>query len=356
MKQGIYAACLWGLLIGLFGCKEDAKETAAATAPSGPRIFNVDGFVVNYRSLDQKINTTGNLIANETVQLRPERAGKLVSLNFQESSSVKSGQLLAKIDDSDLLAQRSRLLINLDLAQKEVARGKELLKIQGISAEEMDRLDNRVDDINAEVKIIDIQIEKSRILAPFSGVLGLRQVSQGAYVTPNDIIIDLQQVNPIKLEFDVPERYITQVKTNQPLEFAVVGSDKIFQAKVYAIGTEIAPTTRTFKVRATANNNEALLKPGQFAKVNLVTGRNDKAILVPTDAVIPVLNGKQVYIARNGRAIATLVETGERLANEVELLEGVQVGDTIITSGILSLSDGVLIKLNKVVESKNTQL
>jgi membrane fusion protein (multidrug efflux system) len=356
MKQGIYAVLICGYLVCLSGCKEEKKEVTSASAPSGPRTFNVDGFVVKHRSLEQKINTTGNLIANETVQVRPERAGKLVSLNFQESSSVKSGQLLAKIDDADLLAQRSRLFVNLDLAKKEVARGKELLKIQGISAEEMDRLDNRVDDINAEIKIIDIQIEKSRILAPFSGVLGLRQVSQGAYITPNDIIIDLQQVNPIKLEFDVPERYISQVKETQTLEFTVVGSDRTFQAKVYAIGTEISPTTRTFKVRATAQNNQDALKPGQFAKVNLVTGRNDKAILVPTDAIIPVLNGKQVYIAKNGRAIASLVETGERLATEVEVLEGVQVGDTIITSGIMSLSDGAIIKLNKVVESKNTQL
>ncbi len=336
------------------GCKEETSETAPVA--QAPMAMSVKGFVVKNSTVDEKINATGNLIANETVEIRPERAGRLVSLHFQESSIVKSGQLLAQIDDSELLAQRSRLMINLVLAEKEVARGAELLEVQGISEEEMDRLQNRVEDINAEIKILDIQIEKSKIHAPFSGVLGLRQISQGAYVTSNDVIVDLQQINPIKLEFDVPEKYLMKVKENQPLEFTVVGSEQTFNAKVYAIGGEISPATRTFKVRATSSNNRGLLKPGQFAKVTLVTGTNNEAMLVPTDAVIPVLEGKQVFVARKGRAIATEVATGNRLADEIEVLEGLQAGDTVIVTGLLSLSDGALIKVNVPQPTQNTSL
>lgn len=341
-------------LVAIQGCKEEAPE--AAPVAQAPRALSVKGLVVKNSTVDDKISATGNLIANETVEIRSERSGRLVSLNFQESSIVQSGKLLAQIDDSELLAQRSRLMINLDLAKKEVARGDELLKVQGISEEEMDRLQNQVEDINAEIKILDIQIEKSKVRAPFSGVLGLRQISQGAYITSNDVIVDLQQINPIKLEFDVPERYLMQVKENQSLEFTVVGSDKVFKARVYAIGAEILPATRTFKVRAKASNNQGLLKPGQFAKVTLVTGRNEEAILVPTDAVIPVLEGKQIFVARKGRAIAIKVATGNRLANEIEILEGLQAGDTIITTGLLSLSDGAMIEVDVPELTQNTAL
>lgn len=345
------------LMLAVFACKSD-KQQDAGPEPSqnqgggGPRAFPVEVFVVKNRSLEQKISSTGNLIAYESVQIRPERAGKLTDLNFQESSPVKEGQLLARIDDSELLAQKNRLTVNLDLAQKEVARGKELIAVQGISAEEMDRLTNRVDDIQAEQKIIDIQINKSKIYAPFSGLLGLRLVSRGAYITPNDILVELQQINPIKLEFDVPERYLPMVRAGQNLEFTIVGSDKTFEAKVYALGAEISPTTRTFKVRATAGNNQNFLKPGQFAKVTLVTGVNNRAIMVPTDAVIPVLDGKQVFVARKGRAIATKVETSERLADEVEIIDGLVAGDTIIVSGLLSLTDGSPVVIQNVVEPK----
>ncbi|MEM9886041.1 MAG: efflux RND transporter periplasmic adaptor subunit [Bacteroidota bacterium] len=353
MRQMLVLFALFYLLIAQ-SCKEEDTKTAATTPT--PRATPVEGLVVENSAVDETINATGSLIANETVEIRPERAGRLVSLNFQESSNVQSGKLLAQIDDSELLAQRSRLMINLDLAKKEVARGDELLQIQGISEEEMDRLQNRVEDINAEVKILDIQIEKSKVHAPFSGVLGLRQISRGAYITPTDVIVDLQQIHPIKLEFDVPERYLTKVRENQPLEFTVVGADETFAAKVYAIGAEISPATRTFKVRATANNRAGLLKPGQFAKVNLVTGTNNKAILVPTDAVVPVLEGKQVFVARNGRAIASKVATGNRMADEIEILDGLMAGDTIITTGLLSLSDGALIEVNVPETTQNASL
>jgi membrane fusion protein (multidrug efflux system) len=241
--------------------------------------------------------------------------------------------------------------IELDLATKEVDRGKELLNVQGISTEEIDRLKNRVEAIKAEQKVIDVQLEKSEIRAPFSGVLGLRSISQGAYITPNDIIVELDQINPIKLEFDVPERYLTKVRTGQQLSFTIVGSRETFTAKVYAIGTGISPETRTFKVRATAQNDRKILKPGQFAKITLITGVNDQAILIPTDAVIPVLNGKQVYVVRNGRAIATFVQTDERQATEVQVTEGLQLGDTILVTGLMALSDGAPIQVNHVIET-----
>ena len=334
-------------------CKKEKEESIPppVARPAGPRTISVNGYVIQPSSLEEIINATGNLIAYEAVEVRPERSGKLVSLKFEEASFVKEGAILGKIDVEELLAQKNRLDIELDLAVKEVARGKELLVVQGISTEELDRLENRVEAIKAEQKVIDVQLTKSEIRAPFSGVLGLRNISQGAYVTPANVIVELKQINPIKLEFEVQERYLTNVRPGQELSFTIVGSNEIFKAKVYAIGAEISPETRTFKVRAVAQNNRNILKPGQFAKVTLITGINHEAILIPTDAVIPVLEGKQVYVGRNGRAIATMVQTDERQATEVEVTKGLQLGDTIIVTGLMALSDGALIEISNIIET-----
>lgn len=350
------------LAIGFTGCdffnKKEAgpnqEEDSSPAAAPPPRATPVDGYVVRPSALEQVINTTGNLIAYEAVDISPERSGKLNSLNFEESSFVKEGTLLAQIDDQELQAQMHRLQVNQELAKKEVARGRELLAIQGISQEELDRLINRVDELSAEMKLVQIQIDKSKIYAPFSGVLGLRQISEGAYVTPSSVLVQLRQINPIKLEFDVPERFLSRVKMGQQLEFTTEGSDQVYQARVYAINTEISASTRTFKVRARASNPNRRLTPGQFARIDLVTGINKEAKLVPTDAVIPVLDGKQVFVARKGRAIATPVVTEDRKAAQVQIIDGVNVGDTVVVSGLLSLTDGSPIRVDNILNPAKT--
>lgn len=332
--------------------EEGTEESSAAPPPA--RATPVDGFVVRTSSLEQIINSTGNLIAYESVDISPERSGKLESLHFDEAGYVEKGTLLAKINDEELQAQMHRLEVNLELAKKEVARGRELLAIQGISQEELDRLINRVDEINAEQKLVQIQIEKSKIFAPFSGVLGLRQISEGAYITPTTVLVQLKQLNPIKLEFDVPERFLSRVREGQTLQFTTEGSDKKNQARVYAIDTEISSATRTFKVRATARNSNRTLKPGQFARITLVTGTDPNALLVPTDAVIPVLDGKQVYVARKGRAIATSVVSEDRQSARVQIISGLEAGDTVIVSGLLSLTDGTPVVVDRILNPENT--
>ena len=345
------------LLLALVSCADSEPPPSTVANPTSnsqrARAVSVTGYLVAPKPMEKSIQATGNLIAYESVAIRSERSGKLVNLNVRESGYIKKGTLLAQIDDEELKAQNDRLDINLELAEKEWERGKELLGIQGISEEELDRLENRVKEINAEKAILNIQIEKSKVFAPFSGILGLKQISQGAYVTPNDILIELQQIDPIKLEFEIPEKYLSDVKQGQPLKFTVVGADQAFNAVVYAIGTEISPTTRTFKVRATSKNGARLLKPGQFAKIELVTEVKEDAVLIPTDAVIPVLDGKQVYLVKNGKATATPIITGERRASEVEIMQGIQIGDTLLVSGLLNLTDGVPVKVNELVEAAN---
>jgi len=335
-----------------FSCQKEPNETSspAARGNSSPRTVPVDVFVVEGDVLEQVITATGNIIPNEAVEIRPERSGKLVSLNFKEATYVEKGRLLAKIDDADLLAQKEKLAIQLKLAQTELERARGLLAIQAATQEEVDRLSNRVEELKADQRIVDVQLDRSQVLAPFNGYVGLRDISEGAYVTPQNVLVDLQQINPVKLEFEVPEKYLSLVKTGQDITFTVSGSDESYKARVYALSSDIAPDTRTFTVRATATNSSNQLKPGQFAKVELVTSVNESAVIIPTDAVIPVIDGKQVYVFRDGKAIGTAVTTGTRLDARVEITGGLQVGDSIIVSGLLSLTNGTPVQVNKLIK------
>ncbi len=329
--------------------KSDDQKKEDAPASFAPRAMNAQGFLVKYSTIENVIEATGNMVANEQVLIKSELPGKLVKLYFREGQTVKGGKLLAKIDDSQLQAQCEKLKVTLELANSELARGKSLLEIQGITQEEVDRMENQVKSINADLNINQVQQNKTRLYAPFSGVIGLRLVSIGAYLTPSEPIVQLQQIHPIKLEFDVPEKFLPLIQKGQNLTFSVQGLEETFSATVYTSGTEISPATRTFKVRAvTPNKNNALL-PGQFANVRLVTSINNEAILVPTDAVIPVLGGKIVYLSKNGAAFSAPVETGARKSNLIEITSGVNAGDTVLVSGLLALSNGIPVNISSIV-------
>jgi len=313
-------------------------------------MMNVDGFVAKGERLESVIGATGSLVANESVQITPERAGKLEEILFRESSYVRKGTILARMDDDELQAQLNKLRLQEQMALREETRGKQLLDIQGISKENYDRLVDELEQVRADIQLAEVQIAKTDIRAPFTGLLGLRAVSIGAYVSPSTPIVDLQQTNPIKLEFDVPERYMRDLEIGQSVIFSVVGFGEPFEAKIYATATEISPTTRSFKVLARCQNPNSILKPGNFAKVDVTTGVNENAVLIPTDAVIPVIEGQQVFLVKDGKSVSSMVNTGERRGSMIEIIEGVMPGDTIIISGLLSLSEAMPVNISSIVD------
>ena len=352
MKILVKLCVILGFCLALISCGADSENKKAGPSVSGPhRTTPVDVYVIKPLSLEKNLQSTGNIVPFESVQIRPERSGKITSLNITESGYVKAGKVIAQIDDSELIAERDKQEINLEYLRNEVKRGTALLEIQGITEEEVDRIKNQVKAAESEIRILNIQIEKSKVKAPFSGVLGLRKISEGAYVTPSDVIVDIQQNYKVRLDFQVAEKYLSKVKPGQTISFVVAGSDEVFTAKVYAFSNEISSRTRTFTVRAVADNPNGLLKPGQFSKINLVTGSSDEAIMVPTDAVIPILEGKQVFLLKNGRATATNIETGIRQEELVEITEGIEIGDSVIVSALLSISDGALVKASDIVNA-----
>jgi membrane fusion protein (multidrug efflux system) len=347
------------LIIGAVGCsgKKTAGGPPAGGAPGGPGgpvpVTPVDYMIVAAQALENTIQTTGNLVANEFVDIRPERSGRLTKILFKEGSPVQQGALLAELDRAELEAQLAKLKVNEAYYIREIARAKDLLAIDGIAQEEFDRISLSLDQTRADIRITEVAIDKTRIRAPFTGRLGLRQISEGAYVSSSDILVRLQQTNPIKLEFDIPERFSRDLRIGQKIAFTVEGIRTTFEADVYALSNEVESTTRTLTVRARCGNGGNTLQPGNFAKVKVTTNQSQKVVLVPTDALIPILNGQQVLVMRNGLVHGQQVEVAQRLENYIAITAGLNPGDTLILSGLLSLREGMPVMPSQIIESPN---
>jgi membrane fusion protein, multidrug efflux system len=330
------------LLLAVFSsCKK--KETVSpgqgqGQGRRGGGPVTVEVTVIQPGMLQNIVQTTGTIIGNETVDLRPEVSGRVTGIFFNEGSIVEKGKLLLKVNDADLQAQLHRLEAQLKLLSDEEFRKRKLLEIKAVSQEEYDASLNQLMVSQAEKQLLQAQVAKTEIYAPFSGKIGLRSVSPGSYVVSNTIVASLQQVDPVKVEFDVPEKYSSLVKDGMDISFNLENSDTIFHGKVYARETSINPDTRTLKVRALAPNRQQLLMPGRFARVKLVLETFPEAITVPSEALVTDQAVTSVFVCKNNRARMTKVITGIRTDTEVQISEGIQPGDSLIVTGLMQLS------------------
>ena len=297
----------------------------------------VDGIVVTAESFANSLSVSGSIEANEQVQIRSEVPGLVTGIYFKEGTNVSKGQLLLKINDLELQAQLSQALTKQKLAQETEYRAGELLKKEAISKEEYDVALADLRSLQSQTQLTRAQLAKTQIRAPFSGKIGLRAVSSGEYLTPSATIANLVSIDPVKITFSVPEKYAGQIKLNTRINFTVAGSDKKYTAKVYAIEPSIDMSTRTLQLKATADNPSGELLPGSFAKIDLPLSNVSDAILIPTEAVIPVLKGKKVFVSENGKAKEVMVETGTRTDKSVLITSGLSIGDTVLTTGMMSL-------------------
>lgn len=314
--------------------------------------MKVNGVIAEGVLLEEKVVSTGTILANEEVELRPEVSGKIIQLNFKEGSIIQKGQLLVKLNDAELKAQLGKLQNTRKILHEKSNRQKKLFEMNGVSKEEFDDVLNELAIVDADILYTQSQIEKTEIKAPFTGQIGLRNISEGSYVNQNFLIATIQQVNPVKIDFSLPEKYSSHIKAGKDISFTVEGINTVFYGKVFAVEPKVDPSTRTIKIRALSNNPSGTIMPGAFAKVDLILNRSDSAITIPTQAIIPVLKGKKVLVCRNGKAISQLVNTGLRNEANIEILSGLIMGDTIITSGIMQLKDSMNVSV-KVVPQVN---
>jgi membrane fusion protein, multidrug efflux system len=308
------------------------------------------------QSFSNRIFTTGSVIANEEVQLRPESSGRITGLTLDEGRSVRKGDLLVKINDADLKAQLHRTELQLELAQLREERQKNLLQNRAIAQEDYDVALNQVNTIKAEIELIKAQIDKTEIRAPFDGVIGLRNVSEGSYISPNTIIATLQDFSTVKIDFSIPERYAAYIRAGDKISFTRQGSDQRYEGTIMAIEPRIDQATRTLLLRAEAPNPGRAIIPGAFAEIQFQLREIPNAIMVPSESVIPELGGNSIFILRDGVASRRSILTGTRTETLVQVLDGLADGDTILTTGILQLREGMPVRVTELIDQSNQEL
>ena len=337
-------AALAFVKITFFQNKSIKKTTSK---DENPPAIAVGIYVVNAEELSNELFISGTLIANESAVLYPEVNGKIIKLMLREGEAVKKGELIAKINDSELQVQLKKINLQTVLLKEKFERIKSLQKIGGISIEELDNASNALELNLAEADIIKTQIQKTEILAPFNGTLGFKNISEGSIANTNTIIAEIQQLNPIKIEFSIPEKYSGLINKNDKIYFKVVEVSQNFEAKIIAIDPKINELERTLQIRAIADNSKLNLIPGSFTKINLPLKKIEKALMVPTESIIPILKGKKVFVCKNGTAVEAIVTTGIRNSDRIQILEGISNGDSIVTMGMVQLKNGSQVKIVK---------
>jgi membrane fusion protein (multidrug efflux system) len=319
-----------------------AGQNQVAVA-SGPSAMKVQTVVVKPETLQRRIATTGTILADKAVELRSEVSGKIMAIYLEEGKPVSRGDLLLKINDSELQAQLQQAQYRLNLATQREQRQKKLLEKGGISQEEYDATLNEVNVLRAEANLIKAQIDKTELRAPFDGVVGLKYVNEGSYITSDTQIASLQNIDRVKIDFSVPERYAGNIEVGDKVLFRVQTAEGIYEGNIYAIEPEINPETRTLQLRAYSENQSALLLPGSFANIELILEEKEKALAIPTVALVPELGGQFVYAYRDGKAVKVPVTTGIRSEDKVEIIEGLNPQDTVLVTGLLQVRDGMVV-------------
>jgi len=308
----------------------------------------VTAYIVSYEKLSNNVFTTGSILANEEVELRSEISGKIVEILFREGAFVSKGDLLVKINDSDLQAELRKAASKVKLIEDREARQRQLAQNQMISQEDYESTLNDLEASKAEYDLIKSRIDKTEIRAPFSGVVGLREVSEGSFVTSTTNIARLQNLSNLKVDFAIPQKYAAQVKIGDEISFKLSGSEFQYKAKIFAIEPKIDPSTRTLKLRAICTATYKNLFPGAFVNAALDLKETDQAILIPSVAIVPELKGQLVYLYKGGTVMPQKVEIGLREDKQVQITSGLTAGDTVVTSGILQMRPGIKVKITEL--------
>jgi len=331
------------------GTSGNQQSARAAVQP-----LYASGFIISPTHMSELIYSTGSLIPDEEVELSFEASGKVVGIFFSEGTRVKKGVLLAKINDLPLQAQLLKLKAQHKLAEEREFRQRQLLDRDAISRESYDQVSTELQSLEADIKLVESRISETELRAPFDGTVGLRMVSEGAFATTQTKIVQLVKISPLKVEFSIPERYAGEVSPGFPITFVVDGISETFKASVYAVAPKVDVDTRTIVVRALYPNTNEELKPGRFASVRALLSEIENTIAIPTQAVIPEMEGEKVFIYKNGKAIEVKVKIGLRTESLIQIREGLNFGDTLLTTAILQLRHNIPVQLDTVINTANS--
>jgi membrane fusion protein (multidrug efflux system) len=328
------------------GANGVASSQGSGKGDAAPSVVTVEAAKVATVSLPQTITAVGSLRSDESVTLRPEVAGRISAISFQEGQRVAKGMLLVQLDPAVPQAETQQARANLTLARTKYERAVDLAKSNFISSQAKDEADNNLKIAEATLQLSEAKLAKMEMRAPFSGIIGLRSVSVGDYVKEGADLVNLESIDPLKVDFRVPEVYLRQVQVGQALEVALDAlPGKTFEGKVFAVNPLVDAAGRAVVIRAMVRNPDTSLRPGMFARVRLITRDAKDALVVPEQALVPQGDQQFVYRIVDGKAIRTKVDVGQRRDSRVEVLAGVTLDDVIVTAGQLKLRDGASVKV-----------
>jgi membrane fusion protein, multidrug efflux system len=316
---------------------------------SGPQALNVSGYLIKPEKFSELVKSTGTLRPDEEVDLSFETSGKIVSIKFTEGTRVKKGDLLAKINDRPLQAQLQKLLAQKKLTEAKEFRERSLLEKDAISQESYDQIVTELQTIEADINLIEARISETELRAPFDGIIGLRYLSEGFYATSSTKIAKLIKISPLKIEFSIPERYASEIRIGYPVTFVVDGINSNFEATVYAVDPKIDIETRTIVIRALYPNKKEELRSGRYASITLVMSQIENAAAIPTEALIPEMDGEKVFLFKSGKASSQKVQIGLRTESRIQITDGLNFGDTLLITGILQLRQNLPIVLDTLM-------
>jgi membrane fusion protein (multidrug efflux system) len=333
------------VIIKIFTGGDDKTQNRPGRAGEA---VSVDALIIRPEILHHEIKSTGTAMADEEVSLRTETGGRVISINFREGAAVSKGDLLLKINDAELQARLKKVELEIELAEEMEYRQRKLLEKEGVSREEYDKTLSRLNTLKADRDLIAAGIDKTEVRAPFDGIIGLRKVSPGAYISTGTGIARLVRMRPLKIEFSVPQKYSAHVSAGDTVEFQSTKKAERYIAEIYAIEPKIDPETRMLAIRAIFSNRNKELLPGAYVDLNLILDEIEDALMIPTQALVPGISGEFVYLYKNGKAAKQIVKIGIRTPERVQIVEGLAPGDTLISSGIIQLRPGIPVQLATV--------
>jgi membrane fusion protein (multidrug efflux system) len=334
------------------GSRENVPAVPNITARTGPSALMVNATVLKPQTLNNMFRVKGFLRPDEEVDLTFESSGKITDIYFEEGSFVQEGTLLAKVNDAPLQAELKKLEAQLPLAEDRLYRQQTLLEKDAISQETYQSVTTQLETLKADMELVKARIRQTELRAPFSGMIGLRQVSEGAYASPSVVLASLTKISPLKVEFSLSENFVNTINLGTEISFTVENDLAVYNATVYAVESRLDMQTLNLFARARYPNADGRMKPGQSASVRINLDRIDNAIVIPSISSIKEMGRDIAYLYKNGKAREVELITGIRTSMSVEVINGLNVGDTLLTTGVMQLRSGMSVQIGQMVENR----
>jgi len=330
---------------------DDSKAVKTQAEQPRRQQLNVNAMVLKHEKLVDIFRTKGQLLPDEEVDLSFESSGKITNIYFNEGTFVKRGTLLAKVNDQPLLAELKKLEAQIPLARERVSRQRTLLDKDAVSQEAYQAVSTDLDKLLADIELVKARINQTELRAPFDGIVGLRWVSEGAFASTGTVVARLTKISPLKIEFSVNERHANNIKSGTIIRFTIEGDQQVYEARVYAVETTLDEKTLSLKARALYANPSGKLKPGRSASIEIILREIEDAVVIPSIASIAEMGRDIAFIYKNGRAKQVELIKGLRTASSVQITQGLEIGDTLLVTGVMQLRDGSQVIIDTILEN-----